>query len=31
MTAKAVRGAGDGDRKEGIRKMYDLMNNLEGR
>jgi len=31
MTAKAVKGAGDGDRKEGIRKMYDLMNNLEGR
>ena len=31
MTAKAVKGAGDGDRKEGIRKMYDLMNNLEGK
>ena len=31
MTAKAVRGAGDGDRKEGVRKMYALMNNLEGR
>lgn len=31
MTAKAVKGAGDGDRKEGVRKMYALMNNLEGR
>jgi len=31
MTAKAVRGAGDGDRKEGVRKMYALMNSLEGR
>ena len=31
MTAKAVKGAGDGDRKEGVRKMYDLMNSLEAR
>tara|TARA_R100000152_G_C6777963_1_gene208241 strand:+ start:824 stop:2785 length:1962 start_codon:yes stop_codon:yes gene_type:complete len=31
MTAKAVRGAGDGDRKEGVRKMYELMNSLEAR
>ena len=31
MTADAVRGAGNGNRKDGVRKMYDLMNNLEGR
>ena len=31
MTAKAVKGAGDGNRKEGVRKMYELMNNLEAR
>ena len=29
MTAKAVRGAGGGDRREGARKMYQLMENLE--
>jgi|TARA_R100001460_G_scaffold100257_2_gene143799 hypothetical protein len=31
MTAEAVRNAGDGDRKQGVRKMYALMNSLEGR
>lgn len=30
MTAKAVRGMGDGDRAEGVRKMYALMNELQG-
>jgi hypothetical protein len=29
MTAKAVRGAGDGDRMEGARKMYQMMDQLE--
>jgi hypothetical protein len=29
MTAKAVRGAGGGDRREGARKMYQMMDNLE--
>ena len=29
MTAKAVRGAGDGNREAGIRRMYDMMNNFE--
>ena len=29
MTAKAVRGAGGGDRREGARKMYEAMDNLE--
>jgi hypothetical protein len=29
MTADAVRGAGGGDRREGARKMYQLMENLE--
>jgi len=29
MTAKAVRGAGGGDRREGARKMYSLMHRLE--
>ena len=29
MTAKAVRGAGEGDRREGARKMYEAMNKLE--
>jgi hypothetical protein len=29
MTAKAVRGAGDGSRAKGARKMYDLMNKFE--
>lgn len=31
MTAKAVRGAGDGSRKAGARNMYDLMHKLERR
>jgi hypothetical protein len=29
MTAKAVRGAGNGDRMAGARKMYDLMHKFE--
>ena len=29
MTAKAVRGAGNGDRMEGARKMYQMMDQLE--
>jgi|TARA_B100001540_G_scaffold310252_1_gene327746 hypothetical protein len=29
MTAKAVKGAGNGSRAEGVRKMYELMNSLE--
>jgi hypothetical protein len=29
MTAKAVRGAGGGDRREGAKQMYQLMQNLE--
>ena len=29
MTAKAVRGAGGGDRREGARRMYEMMDNLE--
>ena len=31
MTAKAVRGAGEGDRREGARKMYEAMDRLEAR
>jgi hypothetical protein len=31
LTAKAVRGAGNGSRKEGAKKLYQLMNNLEKR
>ena len=31
MTAKAVRGAGGGDRREGAKKMYQMMDNLEAR
>ena len=31
MTAKAVRGAGGGDRREGARKMYEAMDELEAR
>jgi hypothetical protein len=31
MTAKAVRGAGGGDRKKGANKMYDLMHQFEKR
>ena len=30
MTARAVRGAGNGSRKEGVRKMYDMMRSFEG-
>jgi len=30
MTAKAVKGAGNGDRMEGERKMYQMMDQLEG-
>ena len=30
MTAQAVRGAGNGSRRQGMRKMYDLMRNFEG-
>jgi hypothetical protein len=30
MNAKAVRGAGNGSRKEGVRKMYDIMRAFEG-
>jgi hypothetical protein len=29
MTAKAVRGAGGGDRREGAKKMYEAMDKLE--
>jgi hypothetical protein len=31
MTAKAVRGAGGGDRREGAKKMYKMMDQLEAR
>jgi hypothetical protein len=31
MTAKAVRGAGGGDRREGARKMYEAMDQLEAK
>lgn len=31
MTAKAVRGAGDGDRKAGAAKMYAMMDQFEGK
>ena len=31
MTAKAVRGAGGGDRREGARKMYETMDQLEAK
>ena len=30
MTARAVRGAGDGSRKNGVKKMYDIMRAFEG-
>jgi hypothetical protein len=30
MTAKAVRGAGNGNRKQGMRNMYDMMRQFEG-
>ena len=29
MTAKAVRGAGNGDRQKGVRKMYEIMRGFE--
>ena len=31
MTARAVRGAGDGSRKNGMKKMYQMMKTFEGR
>ena len=31
MTAKAVEGAGNGDRMAGARRMYEVMNGLERR
>jgi len=31
MTAQAVRGAGDGDRREGAKRMYEMMDQFEGR
>lgn len=30
MTAKAVRGAGNGSRKDGVKKMYNMMRQFEG-
>jgi hypothetical protein len=30
MTAQAVRGLGNGSRKDGVRKMYDMMRAFEG-
>lgn len=30
MTAKAVRGAGNGDREKGMQRMYDIMSRFEG-
>jgi len=30
MTARAVRGAGDGDRERGMQRMYDIMRRFEG-
>ena len=30
MTAKAVRGAGNGSRDKGVRKMYQMMRRFEG-
>ena len=30
MTAQAVRGLGNGSRKQGVRKMYDMMRAFEG-
>jgi hypothetical protein len=29
MTARAVRGAGNGDRREGVKRMYDMMRKFE--
>ena len=31
MTADAVKGAGNGDRMAGARKMYQMMDQLEGK
>ena len=31
MTAKAVRGAGNGSRQEGMKNMYQMMSNFEAR
>jgi hypothetical protein len=31
MTARAVRGAGNGSRQDGMRRMYEMMRNFEGR
>ena len=31
MTADAVRGAGNGNRQQGMRNMYDMMRQFEGR
>jgi hypothetical protein len=31
MTARAVRGAGDGSRQDGMKRMYDIMRSFEGR
>ena len=30
MTARAVRGLGNGSREKGVRKMYDMMRMFEG-
>ena len=30
MTAQAVRGAGNGDRRQGVKRMYDIMRSYEG-
>ena len=30
MTARAVRGAGGGDRERGMQRMYNIMNAFEG-
>jgi hypothetical protein len=30
MTARAVRGAGNGSRKDGVRRMYKMMRQFEG-
>jgi hypothetical protein len=30
MTAQAVRGAGNGDRRQGVKRMYDVMRSFEG-
>ena len=30
MTARAVEGAGNGDRRRGVKKMYEVMRGFEG-